>query len=250
MAGGVGAQAFVVAPESTAGFTVGTPSVTTFAAFVTGRPLWPSDLAGLQLWLPADQIQGIASGTSLSLWTDSSASAAHMQQSSAVSQLQYIDNVRNGLSAVSDGAGTASLMTSSTSVLATSTIAVVCSTLSHNLPQTIFGSVNGTPKVFNNGTGFCVADGATLVGSFSTANQWVSIVAIVNGSSTTLSVSGTTVSGNAGTTAGGVTATLASAAQSSQTWTGFIGEVCYYNRNLDDTERSQLESYFRQKWAL
>src|SRR6267378_625885 len=103
MAGGIGAASFVVAPESTTSLTatVGALSVTTFAAGVTGRPLWPSDITGLVLWLPADQIQGIASGASLSNWTDSSASASHATQASAVSQPIFVANVRNALSAVS-----------------------------------------------------------------------------------------------------------------------------------------------------
>src|SRR5438094_315489 len=116
MAGGIGAQAFVVAPESTTSLSALSPSVTTFAAFLTGRPLWPSDITGLVLWLPGDQIQGIASGTSLSAWTDSSASASHATQPSLVSQGVYLANVQNGLGAVAFGNGIGQVMTSFTSV--------------------------------------------------------------------------------------------------------------------------------------
>src|SRR5947208_9669827 len=122
MAGGIGAQAFVVAPESTTSLSALTPSVITFAAFLTGRPLWPSDITGLILWLPGDQIQGIASGTSLSNWTDSSASASHATQPSAVSQGVYIANAQNGLGAVAFGNVIGQVMVSPTSVVDSSTL--------------------------------------------------------------------------------------------------------------------------------
>src|SRR5947208_12277595 len=125
MAGGIGAQAFVVAPESTTSLSALTPSVITFAAFLTGRPLWPSDITGLILWLPGDQIQGIASGTSLSNWTDSSASASHATQASAVSQPVYLSNVQNGFGGVSFGQGIAQFMQSPTSIVDINTLCVV-----------------------------------------------------------------------------------------------------------------------------
>src|SRR5213080_33620 len=125
MAGGIGAQAFVVAPESTTSLSALTPSVTTFAAFGTGRPLWPSDITGLVLWLPADQIQGIASGASLSAWTDSSTSASHATQASAASQPIFVTNVQNALSAVSFGKAASQLLLSNTSLADTATVALV-----------------------------------------------------------------------------------------------------------------------------
>src|SRR5439155_13167196 len=132
MAGGIGAQAFVVAPESTTSLSALTPSVTTFAAFVTGRPLWPSDITGLVLWLPGDQIQGIASGTSLSNWTDSSASASHATQPSAVSQGIFVTNAQNGLGAVSFGSGIGQVMASPTSIFDTSTVCFVAASTRTN----------------------------------------------------------------------------------------------------------------------
>src|SRR5438445_5024083 len=98
--------------------------VSPYATGISGRPLWPSDVSGLVLWLPADQIQGIASGASLSAWTDSSASASHATQASAASQPIFVTNVRNALSAVSFGKAVSQLLISNTSLADTASVAL------------------------------------------------------------------------------------------------------------------------------
>jgi len=250
VAGGVGAQSFVVAPESTAGFIAQPPSVTTFAAFGTGRPLWPSDITGLVLWLPADQIQGIASGTSLSNWTDSSASASHATQPSAVSQPVFLTNIQNSLSAISFGTGLAQLMQSPTTLLNTFTLALAGSVYTTRTQAFISASAGAiSPKITASTTYFAV-NGIALPGSATTVGQFVSLIAIFNPSATTFSVSGTTTFGDAGATTNATLTNIGAVAVSSQTLSGYIGEVVVYNRNLSEIQRSQLESYLRTKWAI
>lgn len=262
MAGGIGAQSFTVAPESTGAIVTSTPSVTTFAAFGTGRPLWPSDIPGLVLWLPADQIQGIASGASLSNWTDSSASAAHATQASGVSQPAFVINVKNGLSAVSFGVGVAQLMTSSTSVFDATTYCVVMApsrvTTASQRAIGGTGAASNTRLLMLNvsgvGTWQIAGGGGPAVGNVAAVQDgWVSMIGFNGaGSGATLIVNSVASFNVSTATSGTTTTTLNIAAQqpSAQTCPGYYGEICVYNRNLTTIEWSSLDSYFRTKWAI
>jgi len=260
MAGGIGAQSFTVAPESTAGFIAQPPSVTTFAAFGTGRPLWPSDITGLILWLPADQIQGITSGASLSNWTDSSASASHATQPSAVSQPVFFINIQNGLSAVSFGGGSISqFMQSPTSVVDTSTLCVVArpSVLTTANERYVGGAAGSSLRLIKTGAG---AGSLTLSGNVISASLgavWQSLigsfVSSAGSSAATISQSGTTfflASTMSGSNVASGLANIGATSASAQTLLGWIGEVMVFNRNLFEIERASLESYMRTKWAI
>lgn len=258
MAGGIGAQSFVVAPASTTALTAAAPSVTTFAAFGTGRPLWPSDIPGLVLWLPADQIQGIASGTSLSNWTDSSASASHAVQASGVSQPVFVTNVQNGLSAVSFGNNLAQLMTSPTSVFDATTYAVVMApSRVTTATQRIVGgtgTVTNTRLLMLSGNYVVACGGGGTPGATAAVqDRWVSLIGFHGaGSGATMVTNGVTAFNGSTVTSGTTTTTFNVAAQapSAQTCPGYYGEVCVYNRNLTAIEWSSLDSYFRTKWAI
>jgi hypothetical protein len=234
----------------------GSVTATSIATGVSGRPLWPSDVSGLVLWLPADQIQGIASGASLSAWTDSSASASHATQPSVASQPVFLTNVQNGLSAVSFGVTAAQIMVSQTSLLATSTIAMtLASALGANAGRRpICGTASSDLRLgVNIGAGNTsqVAKDAGLAGGVTPQNTWLSMIAIANASATTLAVSGATVSGDIGSGATSSTQLILGAqAGSALTFAGWIGETIVYNRNLKEIERSSIESYLRTKWGI
>jgi len=257
VAGGIGVQSFTVAPESTAGFIAQPPSVTTFAAFGTGRPLWPSDITGLVLWLPADQIQGIASGTSLSAWTDSSASASHATQASAVSQPVYVTNVQNGLGGVSFGQGIGQIMQSPTSIVDTTTLCLVTAPTQVTPTARIVGATgagNGSVRITTTAGSWALSRGGTLSVTSITLGAWKDVICYADVSAQsvgTITVSGTTFSGSIQTS--GVTSLLCSIGAvggSTSTYSGVIGEIVVYNRNLVEIERSSLDSYFRTKWAI
>jgi len=258
MAGGTGAASFTVAPESTGTLGAQLPSSTTFAAGVSGRPLWPSDITGLVLWLPADQIQGIASGTSLSNWTDSSTSASHATQPSAVSQGVFLINVQNGLGGVVFGNGIGQALTSPTSIVDVSTLCIVTSSTSGGLSQRPLGAtVGSSTRIVTSGGNWAFARAAS--GASSQLNDglatvaWKSIIGFADVSAQsvcTLTVNGQTFLQSVTTSAvSGTLAGIGAASPSASTYSGVIGEVCVFSRNLVDVERVSLDSYFRTKWG-
>src|SRR5437879_520289 len=231
--------------------------VSPYATGISGRPLWPSDVSGLVLWLPADQIQGIASGASLSAWTDSSGSASHATQGSAVSQPVYVLNVQNNLSAVSFGKATSQLLTSATSLSDTHSIALALSPSTTALGEP-FGSSTTTGASASTGlrmiasSSYVLASASSLTDGTVTAGKWATLIGFSSGSTSTLAVSGTTYSGSIGTQVGASStlAVVGAGLPSARTFSGYIGEVAVWNRNLFEIERSSVESYLRTKWGI
>ena len=226
--------------------------MTTLSMGVGGVPTGefaPSSLTGLILWMDATKISGIASNTSLSSWTDSSASAANATQTSAASQPKYFTGIQNNLPAVQFFG--AQFMESAASLVQPCTVACASSASTFGGNPMVFGGslagngFNGLFVISNKYAGFA---GTVLSGSSATVNAWVSLIGQFSGSSTTLSVSGVTFSGNAGTSTstamriGGTSATQ-------NLWTGYLGEGLVYNRLLTETERGSLETYMRTKWG-
>jgi len=259
MAGGTGAASFTVAPESTGTLGAQLPSSTTFAAGVSGRPLWPSDITGCILWLPGDQIQGIVSGASLSAWTDSSASAAHAVQASAVSQGVYITNAKNSLGAVAFGNGSGQVMISPTSIVDTSTLCLVASPTTLNITTRPLGSDGpATIRISTAGGNWAVIRGlggaATLSDGPATVGVWKSVIgfADISAQSTcTLTVSGQIFPGSVATSGvTGLNAGIGAVGPSASTFSGLIGEAIVYNRLITEVERVSLDSYLRTKWAV
>jgi len=215
----------------------------------TGRPIWPSDITGLILWLPADQIQGIASGASLSNWTDSSASLSHATQPSAVSQPKYYTNVQNGLSATSWGDGIGQIMVSNTSITDVCTLCLV-GMPSLTTTTRIVGSNNNASRIVNSGNSWAFSRGGTSVSPIgAVVGVWRSVIAFADTANSicTLTVSQSVTSSSNATS--GQTSTDCRIS-SSLTFAGYLGEICVYDRNLFESERSQLNAYFRTKWAV
>lgn len=258
-----GLSVYGVVPEPFLVPTLGSPTtLASMATGATGRPIWPSDISGLVLWLPADQIQGIASGASLSLWTDSSASLSHATQPSVLSQPLFITNVRNGLSAISFGVTAATVMSSPTSLHDSCTVALVGfpSGLTTATERWLGGRQGTSDRLTKQSSGTTQMaitkwlQGSTMASSPS-LTAWQAIIVFTqvgSVSSTTMSQNGTIIFDNSGTTSG-VTSTLIDIGMnntSTITISAYIGEICIWNRPLFEIERSSLESYFRTKWAV
>lgn len=212
----------------------------------------PSSLTGLILWLDASRIAGISSGGSLSIWTDSSASASHATQPSAASQPTVIVAAQNGQSAVSFNAtsGAGWFMTSATSLVQPTTVAIT-GTINTTASNRMFvgGQTSGNNGIFNvANASYGAFAGAALSCSSITANTWITGIAIFSGSSTTFSVSGVTAFGNAGTGAAALT-NIGALTASTQTLPGALGEVIVYNRIITEVERASLETYLRTRWG-
>lgn len=59
-------------------------------------PFLPSDLAGLALWLAADQITGLGDGAAVAQWSDASGLANHATQGTAAMRPLFKTNILNG----------------------------------------------------------------------------------------------------------------------------------------------------------
>lgn len=225
------------------------------ASLLTVTPLTASGIShvfnnipqpGVILWLDASKIAGISSGASLSVWTDSSASASHATQPSATSQPVFKTNIQNGLSAVSFN-GVGEYLVSATSFSPNNTVAVTWLSARTDLDQTIINP----GVVCSAGAGkFSGYDGVSLPGSVATSNVWMTGITIIgSGSSSTFALSGVTFFGNMGSTTNTLTKIGILTAPSSQSFSGLIGEVIVYNRVLPESERVSLETYLRTKWG-
>lgn len=257
-----GLSLYAVGPESLTFPTLVSPTtLASMATGATGRPLWPSDISGLILWLPADQIQGIASGASLSAWTDSSLSGSHATQASVVSQPVFFPNVQNGLSAVSfGGASTMQLLQSPTSSFDTCTFAAVVqpSNLTSATEGYVGGSSGNALRVTKTG-GNAAPTVATVIGNITGSGLGAAWQTLIESFSTqggasmvTLTQSGVTFASSA-MSGGGVQSPLLNIGRTTssvQTLRGWIGEVLVYNRPLFEVERASLDSYLRTKWAI
>lgn len=223
------------------------------ATGASGKPMWPSDLTGLILWLPADQIQGIGSGASLSVWTDSSASGSHATQPSAISQGVYIANIQGGWGGVSFGNGIGQVMNSPTSLHDGSTVGMVASVSTTAGSMRIVGGTVGTSRLAMSSNNWQFLRGNGVGAGVPVVGQFKSFIGFADSllSNTTVTASGSLFTGSTATS--GVTSpvvALGALNPSSSTFSGVLGEVLVYNRNLGENERVSLDSYFRTKWAL
>jgi hypothetical protein len=221
----------------------------------TGRPIWPSDLTGLQLWLQADQIQGIVSGASLSTWTDSSASNAHAAEITAAFTPIFLTNQRNGLSAVSFGGSTSQFMSSSISMGDGMTLAGAVAPSVGTPSQRLISASGGQVKL-NVSASVGSIQYIRSAGIFQNAlapGTWISLFGFGDTatSNATLSVNGVITTGSAATSGTtGNSCQIGASGSSSLTWAGLAGELLIYNRNITESERSSLDSYLRTKWAI
>lgn len=245
-------------------------SASTLASLSTGasgKPVWPSDITGLVLWLAADQIQGIASGTSLSAWTDSSASGSHATQPSVLSQPLFQAGVKPfgtgiPLSAVSFGNTACTVLVSTTSIHDSTTIALVGNPtgIAGTTERWLGGHSGTSPRLTKQTSGQQNAltkwvCGTTMITSANLPQTWQSIIVhtqVGSTSTTTMTQNASVTTDISGTTSGATSATMDIGANNLSTITisAYMGEICVFNRPIVESERSQLNSYFNQKWGL
>src|SRR5207247_6726610 len=119
---------------------------------------------------------GLTSGTSLSNWTDSSASAAHALQASAASQPIFVTNVQNALSAVSFGKAVSQLLISQTSLADTATVALAFQqSAATSAYQMLVGS-STTVLRLQSAVSFTYASGSTLSVAGTVPTTWQTLI--------------------------------------------------------------------------
>lgn len=203
-------------------------------------------------WYKADAITGFTSGSSLTIWQNSSQAgdvtkASAVSQGSAASQPIYLTAQLNGLPVVSCIGGQEMKATDLNiaqpytlfTVSSCSSTAAQLWTCNHHLNQ------SGTPRIFSGSvfnTGLSVATATTIF-----------VGGIFNGSSSTVaagtSSASTTITGNPNTSAV-ISWGICDRAGSGNFWQGNIAEVILYARALPNSEFLSVISYITGKYAI
>lgn len=228
------------------GIAVATPRhlVTRSSAFS------PASLSGLQMWLKAEAIAGLNDGDPVAQWNDQSGHNNHATQAVLAMRPAYKVNMVNGKPAVRFDA-VDDWLVFGTQILTGMTIFAVA----RHLDQTSCLVGNAV-----SGLDFLLIDTGpllTLVPSFSPA---VAVVAAINSwqlyggwidgvniqASVNLTNSGLVANANS------ITLNTVGAYALNSTWlmNGEIAEVILYDRACSLAERTQIQNYFNQKYAL
>jgi hypothetical protein len=215
----------------------------------------PTQFGGLQLWLAADSISGLADDAAVATWSDLSGNGRDFTQGTAANRPLYKTNIVGGKPVVRfDGSND---FLAGTLVMAQPfTILVVAAHRSGDVAtnegivsgvnfRPFLGTISGTPDKFG------IYSGLTLVGA-DLDTSFHHIVGVYNGATSSISVDGVTTAGDPGPD--GSTGTMAVGAARADSPTEFsdsdIAEVIIYNRALPADELTKMGSYFSRKYGL
>ncbi len=211
--------------------------------------------AGLQMWLDASAFNASDSNRAVTSngniyakdWLDRSPNAIHVLQTTAANQPLYVGNALNGRSVMRFN-GTNNFMTSPfAQISGDKSIFIVQSRAATTSGKEISSSATSGSFFGNNVAMETVGRIGIAHDLQLNGNLGFPILKslIRSGASETLRVDYNSVLGSAPDLASG-TYTI-----SSQTspFAGDIAEIAFYNRALSDTERTQVESYLRDKWS-
>jgi hypothetical protein len=228
----------------------------------TSTPVDPSTIAGLNLWLKADAITGVADGAPMySGWPDSSGQAHDF--AAYVGYPIFKQNFLNGKPVVGFS-GTNQFLTNTTAALISgqcTVIAVVSFDAAAAGAHSYFSSGGGAS---NNIAMTIGSNGADLVHNHF-ASGWASatdiggvvpnafniVTADWNGSNIHLWRNGALKATTGATTFGNTaTTTRLGLDDLSQTFAGNLAEVLIYSRALSDPERHAVDSYLSTKYGI
>lgn len=222
----------------------------------------PNTISGLQLWLTADQIVGVADAGSVSSWVDSSGLGNTAVQATGGNQPAYASS-RASIALprncpVVRFNGTTDLMTSPVSVTTAQTIFIVASTVA-TTTQSLFGSSGGGGlELQRHGSGtacdtWAYIDGTYQANSFPNDPNGIHVWAMSYADTGAWAV----YEDNYGAI---LTGTSATAIPSSQTlvighgsggyWNGWIGEVIFYNAVLTVAQINSVLQYLMEKYGI
>ena len=197
----------------------------------------PDQIAGLQLWLKADAITGLADADAITTWTDSSGNGHNATQVDVLRKPIFKTNIKNSLPAVlCDGARYM------------------------GVPSTPAGTIFGVLTDSGSGIGGFVDKGD---GGFRRLNatQWYHGNADDFGLVTTIRVNGlqTREMGlNAWSIVDDVSNTGAAIVFNYvlgnhipyRLWQGYVAEIIIYNSALSDADRQAVEAYLSAKYGI
>ena len=208
----------------------------------------PTDLTGLQCWVAANLITGLADGDAVTTWTDLSGNGNSPTQGTAARRPTYRTAIHNGLPVVRFDGTDDSLGASFTlAVPYTVFLVTIPRTLPANqyaidgITQNTIGVQSLTTDLYAFGDAGFVRTGVLAVGAF------FYYTLIANGaSSATYFNGGTEITGTEGAATGGIR--LGSAANDTVFGNFDIAEVIVYNTALSAANRASVESYISEKY--
>lgn len=208
----------------------------------------PSSIAGLQLWLKADAITGVANGAALATWPDSSGNGRNATQGTAANRPIYNTNQINGLPAVSfdatnDGMVTTWVVSSGSLTL----LVLLRATLTSGNHRAVQGTANWHIGPYQ--TLYRYFNGVLMAGHAIVAGAWTYMGATQTTGLGILYVNGTPVASN-GSSGLPSTVTLGGSGLFNEPLAGDIAEVIGFNRVITNDERSAIHQYIRKKYAL
>jgi len=227
----------------------------------------PPDIAGLQLWLDANQITGLNDGDAVATWSDASGNANHGTQSSASKRPTYQTNEQNGLPGVL-GDGVDDVLDFPTAVVPASNFSIYFVARQQSAPSLVRVMGNANPSS---------SDGFILItGSAQGPRYWILrnsggggldismspipalttpyVFRLIMGASVTTAYVNGASRGTSTCVALGVSGQnlqlfndgASSAASYSNT---LFHEVLVYNTAHDAATQALVESYLNAKWA-
>ncbi len=218
----------------------------------------PLSIAGCQLWLDASQLTGLSNNDPLSTWTDFSTHSRNATQSGG-SRPTYKTNVQNGLPAIFFVAGTGSsgqYMSGSLTLSQPMTVFVVLQHTGSFTYQFVFdGSTNrvALARLTPTDNQYDLFAGSDGIVSHTDDTSWHYIGAVVNGSSSLLSIDGSVTSSlTSGSNSLGSTYFVGTVGTSPGTdgMDGYIAEFIIYDTALSSGDRVLVQNYLKAKYGL
>ena len=205
----------------------------------------PVDIAGLQLWLKADEVNGASEGTVVAAWPDASGRGRDASQPLVARRPIYKTGLRNGLPALRfDGVddcldGASANWRTVFAVTQTSTSPTAHQTLwghSERVDMSIRRFVYGPTYSHNNGNDFAPAS-AIRINGVATNVVANGVWHILTAESPSLRSFPYRVAGTGLFTPG-------------RTWAGDIAELIVYDRVLPAADLADVERYLSFKYAI
>lgn len=236
----------------------------------------PTDLTGLVIWLDATDISSLTfNGSNISQWQDRSGRGNHAIQGTAINQPKYVAGAINGVPALEfrhDGTNGSQLTVNDSASLDYTefeAFTVIRRVADRNNTETILGKLNGHGsahefRLFIAGTGDLLQNAASPDGG-SVNLKAVTVTSPAAALATPYLVHGRLTQGTLYASLAGQqapTTSLASVFNSTAPFrigsvggageplAGQIGEVLFFTRSLNATERQSVTSYLRGKWKI
>lgn len=232
-----------------------------------GAVFSPTNIAGLKVWFKADAGAGTNDGDAVGTWTDQSASANNVTQSTVANKPTYKTAIKNGLPIVRFD-GTNDSLTSATGLpQGDFTLVIVGRLTTIGSDRSIFAwgvRSNGEARQFHSRNtdvrafiGYIADVNASTNWSVNTWYVWTIVGTNVPSAG---SASATITHRTNGTSDGSGTASLAAFTSNSlvvgantsgtEFWAGDIAEILQYDSALSGANIDLLETYINNKWAV